>query len=245
MLIRKIEQRVLLFMVLQSLSTLVLANDPSLQGVVTLSGGVAWTNAGDTQTIYITPTAPNAYVTDNQTQPLGEGELFGGIQYGLGAYFDNQIGIVVADSSLSGLSGNVWQDADPDFNNLQYSYNINQARIGLESKLIVHTRYIQPYISGSVGVGFNTAYGYSSTPLTTAVISPPDFSQYTTTAFTYTVGAGFQTTIAEKWQAGLGYEFADWGKSSLGPAVGQTINAGISLKHLYSNALLVNLTRLI
>lgn len=41
---------------------------------------------------------------------------------------------------------------------------------------------------------------------------------------------------------GIGYEFADWGRSQLNRAPGQTLNSGLSLSHLYTNGFLFNLT---
>ena len=70
----------------------------------------------------------------------------------------------------------------------------------------------------------------------------PDFASNTTTAFTYTVGAGIQRLLNQHWQAGIGYEFADWGRSQLNRASGQTLNNGLSLSHVYTNGFLFNLT---
>ncbi|HAT9492397.1 TPA: porin family protein, partial [Legionella pneumophila subsp. pneumophila] len=36
--------------------------------------------------------------------------------------------------------------------------------------------------------------------------------------------------------------FADWGKSELGRASGQTLNEGLKLNHLYTNGVVLNLT---
>ncbi len=69
-----------------------------------------------------------------------------------------------------------------------------------------------------------------------------NFTNHTKTAFTYTLGAGVQKALNDHWQAGVGYEFADWGKSELGRALGQTMNSGLTLNHLYTNAVLLNLT---
>lgn len=62
------------------------------------------------------------------------------------------------------------------------------------------------------------------------------------TAFVYTLSAGIQKALNSRWQVGAGYEFADWGQSQLGRASGQTLNSGLSLKHLYTNGILFNLT---
>ena len=71
-----------------------------------------------------------------------------------------------------------------------------------------------------------------------------NFASNTTTAFTYTLGAGVQRYLNPHWQAGIGYEFADWGRSQLNRALGQTLNSGLSLSHLYTNGFLLNLTYL-
>ncbi len=42
--------------------------------------------------------------------------------------------------------------------------------------------------------------------------------------------------------AGVGYEFADWGKNQLGRAPGQTLNTGLSMSHYYINSILFNIT---
>lgn len=70
----------------------------------------------------------------------------------------------------------------------------------------------------------------------------PNFADHTKTAFTYTLGVGVQKAFNDHWQVGIGYEFADWGKSKLGRASGQTMNSGLALNHLYTNGILFNLT---
>lgn len=72
----------------------------------------------------------------------------------------------------------------------------------------------------------------------------PNFASNTTTAFTYTVGVdvGVEKRLDQHWQAGIGYEFADSGRSELDRASGQTLNNGLSLSHLYTNGFLLNLT---
>jgi opacity protein-like surface antigen len=72
----------------------------------------------------------------------------------------------------------------------------------------------------------------------------PNFVSNTTTTFTYTLGVGLERHLNQHWQAGIGYEFADWGNSQLIRASGQTLNNGLSFSHLYTNGLLFNLTYL-
>ena len=72
--------------------------------------------------------------------------------------------------------------------------------------------------------------------------SQSNFSSHTNTTFTYNLGVGIQRVLNQNWQIGIGYEFADWGKSQLGIASGQTLNSGLKLNHFYTSGLLFNLT---
>jgi len=64
----------------------------------------------------------------------------------------------------------------------------------------------------------------------------------TKTAFTYTLGAGFQRALSQNCQIGAGYEFADWGRSHLDRAFRQTLGNGLALNHLHTNGVLFNIT---
>ncbi|MCX7114881.1 MAG: outer membrane beta-barrel protein [Gammaproteobacteria bacterium] len=210
-------------------------------GVIALSGAPAWSDAGLNQTITSDPEIDTAYIAQHQTRLLGTAELFLGLQQKINPRLSAQYGLALAGSGTAKLSGDVWQDADPNFDNFTYTYNESQFRVALKGKLMANDwvahQPVEPYVSGSVGVGFNRAFGYSAWPKIFEAVPPPGFTDSTTTAFTYTVGAGIQKTLGTHWQAGLGYEFADWGASHLGAAPDQTLNGGLSLNHLYVNAL--------
>ncbi|HFK5879090.1 TPA: outer membrane protein, partial [Legionella pneumophila] len=141
------------------------------------------------------------------------------------------------------LQGVIWDDADPEFNNHSYQYKIRNSRIAVKGKLLLDKGYwLMPWVSASLGVGFNRAHDFTNTPLIFEALPNPNFTNHTKTAFTYTLGAGVQKSISEHWQLGVGYEFADWGKSELGRASGQTLNEGLKLNHLYTNGVVLNLT---
>ncbi|MDI1351991.1 MAG: hypothetical protein PSV35_04360 [bacterium] len=75
---------------------------------------------------------------------------------------------------------------------------------------------VTPYVSGSMGVGFNRARGFTITPKIIQEIPAPEFTPHTETAFTYTLGIDIQKALTPNVQVGIGYEFTDWGKSILG-----------------------------
>lgn len=107
---------------------------------------------------------------------------------------------------------------------------------------MIQWQVLQPYISASLGIGFNDAYNFTITPTTFAAIATPPFSSTTTTSFTYTLGIGVQRMLSPHWRVGMGYEFADWGATQLGRADGQTLNHRLSQGHLYTNGIQLNVT---
>ena len=213
--------------------------------VMTLSAGPVWESAGDAQTFVLAPNIVKSYTANKSSQALAEGELFVGLQNTLNTRFQSQLGLALAVTSNASLSGQIWDDASSTFDNYTYGYNIQHTRLSVKGKLLAGADYwLIPWISGSLGLGFNNAHAFHNTPLLFQALPNPDFTSYTATAFSYTLGAGVQKAFATHWQAGVGYEFADWGSSHLGRSAGQTLNSGLRLNHLYTNGILFNLTYL-
>lgn len=206
--------------------------------VSTLSLGQSWEHAGEAQTINLAPDITKIYTANSPTYTLMTGDLFLGVQSSLPHNFQGQLGFDVGATSSADLSGNIWDDANPEFNNYMYQYSIRHQHIAIKGKLLHDCHWpVLPWISATVGVGFNTAYGFTNTPTIFEAVASPNFASHTTHAFTYAIGLGAQYTLNKNWQIGLGYEFADWGKSQLAAP-------GPSLSHLYTNSLLLNLTYL-
>lgn len=216
---------------------------PAWAWVGSFSAGPVWESAGNTQTFYLTPDIEKAYVAHKSSSALFDGEVFLGAQKALTQTLQGQLGLAVGFTSNAGLGGVIWDDADPLFENFTYNYKIQHTHVAVKGKLLADADFwLIPWVSGSLGVGFNDAHGFHSTPLIFEALSTTHFSSHTQTTFTYTVGAGVQKALNAHWQAGVGYEFADWGKSSLGRAPEQTQNSGLALNHLYTNGVLFNLT---
>jgi hypothetical protein len=190
--------------------------------------------------------AQNAYNDQSDSQVLGLGELFFGIEKPLNERIQSQFGFLISGAGMAEDKGIIWQYADPQFDNLSYSYKLNQLRFGLRSKWILdntsYMHHIKPYITGSVGVGLNHAYDYNNTANIDTAVPNPNFQDNTVASFSYSAGLGLQKDLTSNIQAGLGYEMLDWGKSSLAAAPGQTINAGLVMDHLYMHTLLLSLT---
>lgn len=221
----------------------IITQEQDLRWVATLSAGPVWGDEGKTQTFYLTPEIQKTYTANNSSQAMFNGEIFAGLQKSFSQTIQAQLGIALAATSNAKFSGNIWDDADPRFNNFTYKYKLQHRYVGVKGKLLANAGYwVTPWISASGGIGFNKAHSFQDSPTIPEAITNPDFTNNSKNTFSYTLGAGVQKALDSNWQLGIGYEFADWGKSNLGRAAGQTVNTGISLNNFYTNGVLVNIT---
>lgn len=211
--------------------------------VVTLSVGPAWSSPGTTQTFFLQSNVQKSYVTTNGASAIADGELFYGFERPLRSQMRAQLGVAVAGATNIGLYGDILEDADPDFNNYFYKYNVNHAHVGFKAKLIkeLKSKY-EPYVSSSVALGFNHAYNFSITPKISQEVPAPYFQSNTALVVTYTLGAGIQKRVDNNWLIGLGYEYADWGSSNLSAAPGQSLGGGLYMNHIYTNQAQLSIT---
>lgn len=210
--------------------------------VAALSIGPIWEKSGQTQTISLAPEVEKTYTTDDALNTLAEGSFFIGLQKPLQKQLQSQLGLAVGITSQAKMSGHIWDDADPQFDNHTYNYQIEHTHLLLQGKILVEGYAIIPWLSGGAGIGFNKAQSFQNTPTLFEALPNNNFTSNTTTTFTYTISAGIQKSLSKNWQIGIGYEFADWGDSQLGRAPEQVLNGGLGLNHLYTNGLLFNLT---
>lgn len=223
--------------------------------IITVSGGPSWGTPGQNQYIYprsgvytnaFNPN-PAPYYTmyfnyNSPSSTMANGELFFGLQRLVTPAFIGQLGLGVAGVSDAEVTGSVNLNGVPDV--YSYKYDVNHFRVELKGKLIAcEINPVQPYISGSIGAGFNNAHEFQAVSVNQAVFPAPWFEENTTYAFAYSLGAGVQKSVTKNWQVGVGYEFADLGKSYLG-GDGFELARGPLLTHFYNHQLLFSLSYL-
>ena len=153
--------------------------------VATFSIGPVWASPGRTQTFYLTPQIEKTYTAFKPNNTLADGEVFLGIKRDLPYNLFTHVGIAGALTSAATITGNIWDDADPAFNNYSYGYRVQHGHIALKAKVFKETSYtILPWVSGSVGVGFNRAYGFYNDASIPEVLPQNNFGSNTQTAFT-------------------------------------------------------------
>lgn len=210
---------------------------------VALSAGPFWNKAGKTQTINLTPFYQQTYTVDSHSKVAGSGEVVLGLQNTFFSCLQAQLGIAGAYTSNVRIAGDIWQGADPDFNNFNYSYKIKHAHLAAKGKLLGKFHpFIQPYLSGSIGFSINRSFHFRSERKIPEVTEQAPFGAYTSGGFTYTLGAGLQKPLTPNLALGLGYEFADWGQSKLIRSAAQVVDGALSLQHFYTHQLQMTLS---
>lgn len=214
--------------------------------VITVSGGLSWARAGKTQTMY-SSNSSFTYEADDKITTMGAGELFLGLQWPFNDCINNQLGIAFGGAGVAHLQGTVTVNSIPTGSS--YEYKVGHGMVTARGKMIASpqlARYVQPYITGSVGAGYNQAFGFRTYPLVNAATSSQWFHNKTYSfVLTYSVGLGVQKNLNDNWNIGVGYEFADWGTNGLGPAITTPWTySGPQLTTLYTHNLMLSLTYL-
>nr|HAT8715066.1 outer membrane beta-barrel protein [Legionella jordanis] len=211
----------------------------------TLSIGPAWVGGGDKKNVRLEPDVVKTYTINSNTDEIsGIIELFAGYACHFNESFITQLGLEVAVTSSSNLTGDVWEDANPNFNNFTYTYKVRHQHIAAKAKFIGDLDYMLPYFSVGLGYGMNNSSNFSISPKIYPEIPAPPFGNNDQSAFTYSLGAGLDMPVTDNFQIGIGYEFLNWGKTQLAPAWGQTTNSVLSLSNLYTQQFLINFTYL-
>jgi hypothetical protein len=224
-----------------------LAEASSITKVVALSAGPSRYRAGQSETIFLQPETSNRYMAQTPEHTLASGELFFGAQRPFLPIGFVQLGLAIVATNAAQLQGDIWETADPLFDNFSYQYKITHSHLAIKTKWLFNhwSNTVLPYLSASIGVARNKSYDFSMQPLIFEVLPGPGFQAKQKMALTYTMGLGLQKILSKHWQLGVGYEFSDWGASSLNRMPGQTIDSGLYLAHLYSHQLQCNITFLL
>lgn len=214
--------------------------------VVTLNLGPGWPTSTQNEVIELLPNVNNRYMSSSNTDAFIDGELFVGWQEKINscAYLaESQVGLAYMVTNSAKINGVIWQANNPLFDNETYAYRIKHSHVALRGKLLSTPKETyQGYVTGSIGIAFNTSYAFKNQPVINTVLPSPNFQTNTETDFTYTLAVGVQKRLNSNWAIGMGYQFADWGKSSLSRAPGQTMNTGPGFHNFYTSEAQFNLS---
>lgn len=211
--------------------------------VMTLSLGPGWPSPGNSKTLNLQSDIRKTYNVTSNSQAFPAGEFFVGWQVPTGFNLLFQMGLEIEAVHNAQLTGTIWEDADPGFNNYNYTYNVNHKQLAIKGKVLSDVNMVlQPYVSASIGYGANSAHNFTISPKIVQEVPAPFFNSHSMSSLTYAFGIGVQKAISSSWQFGAGYEFANLGKSQLAAAAGQTENTGLSATHFFTNQLLFSVS---
>ena len=208
--------------------------------VVTVSGGPAWFNARNSQT-FTTPTQ-FSFVSRSRDHAIGSFEIFFSLQHQLNYNLFGQLGFAGAYSGNAKVDGHLTENFEGSLYTYPFTYMLKHGRVSLKGALFTQCyQYLQPYVSSSIGIAFNQSYNFSAPSTLYPNLRAPVYPNNTNSGFVYTLGTGLQTLITPNLKGGIGYEFADWGKSHLSVTSNQLVRA-LRLDHLYTNQVVVSLS---
>ncbi len=212
--------------------------------VITYNIGPSWYAPSGMQVLNLDADTLNAYTINNNPRAILNNELFVGARSLIKPNLEGQIGISINKTSNAKISGDIWQEADPEFDNFYYNYFISHTALTVKGKILFNNsiNYLQPYLSVSAGVASNRSFAFNQVAKIFESVVAYNFTHRTLTAFTYTAEAGVQQKLNDNLALGIGYEFADLGRSKLGPADMQVGNVVPYLNHLYINQLQFNVS---
>ena len=214
--------------------------------VITFSPGIIYENNSRTQTILL-ETAPqdlnNRYVANSNWSDTFSAQLFLGKDLYQQKYVNMRFGLTLGFVDDSRMSGIVQQFALPDFDNMNYQYEIQSltAMATLQIHLLANDRW-QPYVDGSLGIASNNASNYQETSRINGAVPMSPYGEHHTNSFAYSVGAGLMYNLNPRVAIGLGYQFSDLGRARLGVSEAQQTTQTPTINHLLLQQLLLNIS---
>ncbi len=197
--------------------------DTSIHPVITLFGGYASINAGNSSTF--TGADTNIFTYSNS----GNGKNTGFIGGFLGAEralpwmpypgFVAQVGVEYSFFGSVGVSGTNKVGIEPQTSTTytyNYAYQPQQVLVFARLFGTMLEKY-HPYGEVGLGAAFNNLSNYSTATIETGSINlTPLYANSGDTQFSYSLGVGVDTQVTNNVSVGLGYRFSNFGSAYLG-----------------------------
>jgi opacity protein-like surface antigen len=155
-----------------------------------------------------------------------------------------QLGLSYHYITQMDANGVLAQGVTPPYPQFNYRYSINSAQLLAAAKFLHQWNELYyPYLIGGIGAGFNKASNYS-TSVPSYLTLTPDYSNKSSSSFSYSVGLGIDFFKFHPVTIGLGYRFSDLGQIRLGDGRirNREISSQLGQSHLYLNTFLIEMT---
>jgi len=226
---------------------------PHFRSVASLLGGVANLKAsGDSQSFTGTDDDIFTYRNQGKRENTGFVGAFIGVerQFGQPPYY-LQAGVQYNYFGVVNINGVNSVGVEPATStNYQYRYRLQAQQLLAVVRLFTTTHKIyHPFLFAGIGAAFNRASEYDATTTQTDCINlTPTFDSNTQTSFSYALGVGVDTDMNNNIRIGLGYQFADLGRFSLGNGkvtfnqYSSPVTFAPGSSHVYTNTLFLQIS---
>ena len=220
----------------------------SFHPVVTVNSGIIWTSDIGHSASFSPNSASSEtyqYFANHTAQTSSITGLFLGGEWQAHPLWLIQAGLGYHQASPFNATSTYLQGVDTASQNLyNYHYGVLMRQLMLEGKLLYSIKSrLHPYFLAGLGSSFNKAYNYY-TNVPPYLTFTRQYSNNSSTSFTYEAGIGVDYDILQSLRLGIGYRFTDGGKFKLGAATINTtnVNGTLSQSNLYANELMVEMT---
>lgn len=213
------------------------------QFIATLTGGADFVHIGQARNVSLLPPFSTAYESKASYANGGSVGFGLGMEGAQSEMYFWQLGLAGFYHTPVTNTGAVLQFNLPAYNNFIYRYRIQATRAVVTGKLLGTLQpYWHPYVSGEIGAAFNTSSGYHDTPLLEENYPMAPYANNTQTAFTWSVGFGVDAELNNHLRLGVGYQFVDLGKASLGFSSAQETRDHLDITNLFDHQIRAQLT---
>lgn len=232
----------------------VAAPSPTFRPVIAAFGGFANINMNHSQRFIGTDDDVFSYQSrsHNQTNGLVGGFLGAELPFA-NANFSMQAGVAYTyygNNTLRGDNGVGIMPSTTTF--YHYHYRVQTQQVAAVGKLLTtfHT-ILHPYALVGLGAAFNHAGNFDADTQQIGNLNlTPNFRSHSRSSFSYNLGLGLDADVNDHVRVGLGYQWSDLGKASLGAGrivfnqytfpVSFTLNT----RQLYANQLIAQISYL-
>ncbi len=208
---------------------------------LTAQAGINVSTIGETQQVALFNTLSNTYEPDRVQDSSAVALLGAGLTFFQNAPIAISSNITYVLLSRQTLNGEIWRLQNPNFNNLNYKFNL-QSHVWLFDNYFRLTKYkLQPNFIAGVGFAENKSSHYvatSKTQTSQPMLQP--FADSTRTPFAYELGFGVSRAL-KRVNVIIAYRYISAGKGQLGLTPVQNTTDHLSTGHINDNILTLGL----
>lgn len=209
-----------------------------------LSIGYNWGKTPPSQTLTLLPPFQNRYNSTAVSQGFGDIGVTLGIERSMFQWLRGRFSLEAYINDDISPKGEVWLFALPAFNNLAYRYQVHHRSVLLSGQFLFDalTKYkLVPFITTAIGLASNRSADYQEVATVVGAVPTLPFGDRTRKSISWRLGIGLDHQLSKHTRCNITYLYADLGSAALGRTLAATTNQHLSISHLYTQQLRLQL----